>query len=67
MLPIVYAADVTGLESAETVLTAIWTAVGSVVTTIGTTPLLLIPVGFVFAGAAVGLAKGLMGSKRRRR
>lgn len=50
-----------------TVLAAVWTAVGDVVTTITSQPLLLIPVGVGFAGAAIGLAKSLMGTRRKRR
>lgn len=57
----------TGLESLVTCLTAIWSGVGSVVSTITAKPLLLIPVGMVFAGGVIGLAKGLMGTRRRRR
>lgn len=56
-----------GLESMRTVLTAAWTAVLSVVTTIINKPVLMIPVGVAFAGAAIGLAKRLMGTGRRRR
>lgn len=64
----VFALDaVTGLESVQTVLTAIWGGIGSVVSTIGSTPVLLIPVGFVIAGGAIGLAKVLMGTRRKRR
>ena len=48
-------------------MTAIWAAVGDVVTTIVGSPLLLIPVGLGFAGGVIGLAKGLMGTRRRRR
>lgn len=50
-----------------TVLAAVWDAVGEVVTTITAQPLLLIPVGVGFAGAAIGLAKSLMGTRRKRR
>lgn len=49
------------------VMTAIWAAVGQVVTNIIASPLLLIGVTLGFAGSAVGLAKRLMGTKRRRR
>lgn len=49
------------------VLDQIWDSMGDVVTTITSQPLLLIPVGVGFAGAAIGLAKGLMGVRRRRR
>lgn len=50
-----------------TVLAAVWDAVGDVVTTITSQPLLLIPVGVGFAGAAIGLAKSLMGTRKKRR
>lgn len=50
-----------------TLLTAIWDGIGEVVTTITGSPLLLIPVGMGFAGGVIGLAKGLMGTRRRRR
>lgn len=45
----------------------IWAEIGSVVDTIVGSPLLLIPVGLGFAGGVIGLAKGLMGTRRRRR
>lgn len=48
-------------------LSEVWTQIGSVVTTISASALLLIPVGFAFVGGVIGLAKGLMGTKRGRR
>ena len=51
----------TGMESIGTVAEFLWTQVGSVVTTITSTPLLLIPVGIFVAGAAIGLAKRFIG------
>lgn len=45
----------------------VWTQIGNVVTTISDKAILLIPVGLGFAGACIGLAKGLMGTRRRRR
>lgn len=51
----------------ETLMTAVWGGIGDVVETITGTALLLIPVGFTFAGGAIGLAKSLMGTRRRRR
>lgn len=58
----------TGIGTAfTTVLGEIWTGIGGVVTTIKTEPLLLIPIGLMFAGACIGLAKKLMGSGRRKR
>lgn len=53
-------------ESFNTVISAVWAGIGGVVTTISTTPLLLIPVGLMFAGACIGLAKKLMGSRKKR-
>lgn len=47
----------TGMESLVTVLSTIWEQIGEVVTTIVSTPLLLLPVGIFVAGAAIGLAK----------
>lgn len=51
----------TGLEQIGTVAAFLWEQVGDVVTTIVTTPLLLIPVGIFVAGAAIGLAKRFIG------
>lgn len=45
----------------------VWTSITQVVTTITGQPLLLIPVCLGFAGGVIGLAKGLMGTRRRRR
>ena len=53
-------------EAFTTVLAQVWTGIGGVVTTVKSEPLLLIPVGVAFAGACIGLAKGLMGVRRRR-
>lgn len=58
---------VTMPEAFTAVVTAVFTTLGNVVTTIANQPLLLIPVGVGFAGAAIGLAKGLMGTRRKRR
>lgn len=46
-----------GMESISTVTTFLWQEIGEVVTTIVSTPLLLIPVGLFVAGGAIGLAK----------
>lgn len=48
-------------------LTEVWQQIGSVVSTISNSALLLIPVGFTFVGGVIGLSKGLMGTKRGRR
>lgn len=50
----------------ETVLAAVWSGVADVVTTITNSPLLLIPLGLSFAAAVIGIAKSLMGTRRRR-
>lgn len=50
-----------GLTNVGTVADFLWTQIGSVVTTIVSTPLLLIPVGIFVAGAAIGLAKRFIG------
>lgn len=51
----------TGMESLVTVLSTIWDQIGEVVTTIVSTPLLLLPVGVFLAGASIGLAKRFIG------
>lgn len=62
MLPtFLNASATTGMESITTVVTFLWGQVGQVVTTIVSTPLLLIPVGLFVAGGAVGLAKRFIG------
>lgn len=50
-----------GLENVGTVADFLWDQIGSVVTTIVSTPLLLIPIGIFVAGAAIGLAKRFIG------
>lgn len=47
-----------------TLMTAIWEGIASVVTTITTQPLLLIPVGASFAGILIGLARSLMRGRK---
>lgn len=54
-------------EAFLAVVTQVFSTMGTVVTTITSQPLLLIPVGVSFAGAAIGLAKSLMGTRRKRR
>ena len=54
-------------EAFTTLLTEVWSQVNSTVTTISGSPILLIPIGFVFVGGAIGIAKSLMGTRRRRR
>lgn len=60
-IPIVAAEGGTDLSSLKTVFDWLMTAIGSVVTTIVTTPLLLLPVGIFAAGATIGLAKRFIG------
>lgn len=67
MLPIVALDAVTMPEAFTAVVTQVFTTLGSVVSTISSQPLLLIPVGVGFAGAAIGLAKSLMGTRRKRK
>lgn len=50
-----------GLDSVKTVTSFMWTEIGTVVNTIVSTPLLLLPIGFMVAGAAIGLAKRFIG------
>lgn len=65
-MPLVVA-DATIPAAFTAVVSEVFTTIGSVVTTISSQPLLLIPVGVGFAGAAIGLARKLMGSRRGRR
>ena len=52
----------TGLEALVTVFTQIMTWMTSLVSTITSQPLLLIPVGIFVVGAVIGLAKRLIGA-----
>lgn len=56
-----YLTAATGLESVTTVTEFLWTEITQVVSTIVSSPLLLIPVGIFVAGAAIGLAKRFIG------
>lgn len=51
----------TGLEALGTIFTQIMTWVGTLVTTISSQPLLLLPVGIFVVGAVIGLAGRLIG------
>lgn len=51
----------TGLEALGTIFTQVMTWVGSLVTTIASQPLLLLPVGIFVVGAVIGLAGRLIG------
>lgn len=50
-----------GMTSLGTIFTQIMTWVGSLVTTISSEPLLLLPVGIFVVGAVIGLASRLIG------
>lgn len=54
-------------EAFSTLLTEVWSQVNTTVTTISSNAILLIPVGFVFVGAVIGIAKSLMGTRKGRR
>lgn len=54
----------TGFSAA---LAAVWTGLTDCVGTITSSAELMIPVGLMFAGGCIGLAKSLMGTRRRRR
>lgn len=49
-----------------TVLSAVWTGITDLVGVIEADALLLIPIAMAFAAGTIGLAKGLLGTKRRR-
>lgn len=51
----------TGLEALGTIFTQMMTWVSSLVTTISSSPLLLLPVGIFVVGAVIGLASRLIG------
>lgn len=58
------------METLLGIVTNIWDAVtgtGGLVPMILSTPVLLFPVAFVFAGKTVGLTKSLLGTRGRRR
>lgn len=50
-----------GMTSLGTIFTQIMTWVGSLVTTISSEPLLLLPVGIFVVGAVIGLSSRLIG------
>lgn len=54
-------ADNVGMTSLGTIFNQIMTWVGSLVTTISSEPLLLLPVGIFVVGAVIGLASRLIG------
>ena len=53
---------VTGMETLGTVITEIMGYMSEMITTISSQPLLLISVGIFLVGAAIGLAKRLIGA-----
>ena len=61
MLTVMDAAGATGLEALGTIFTQIMTWMGSLVNTITSKPILLIPVGIFVVGAVIGLASRLIG------
>lgn len=52
----------TGMEALQTIFSQFMTWMGTLVNTIVSTPLLLIPVGVFCVGAVIGLAKRLIGA-----
>lgn len=63
LTPVVAAAALegSGLEALGTVYTQLTAWMGTMVTTISNTPLLLIPVGLFVAGGVIGLCKRFIG------
>lgn len=61
MSPMLLTGTTGGLDNVGAVAEFLWDQIGNVVTTIISTPLLLIPVGIFVAGAAIGLAKRFIG------
>lgn len=60
-MPVFLTETVSGLSQLGEVASMFWEQIGKVVTTISATPLLLIPVGLMVVGAAIGLAKRFIG------
>lgn len=54
-------------EAFSILMTTLWSETNNAVTTITNSAILLIPVGFVFAGGVIGIAKSLMGTRRKGR
>lgn len=54
-------------EALSAVVTYLWSGITALVATIIESPVLLIPVAIMIAGAVIGLAKKLMGTGRRGR
>lgn len=55
------------MEVVSTLFTDFMGFIGTVASTISTSALLLIPVGITVTSAAIGMAKGLIGTRRGRR
>lgn len=47
-------------------VTEVWDQVGTTVTTISGSAILMIPIGLGFVGGVIGITKKLMGTRRRR-
>lgn len=52
-------------ESFTTVVSLVWTEVPKCVDMIIARPILMLPIGFAFAGGVIGLSKGLLRFGRR--
>lgn len=62
-MPMLVAAEISGgLTSLTEVFTWLTTQFGQIVSTIASTPLLLLPVGIFATGAVIGLAKRFIGA-----
>lgn len=55
------------MESVLGIVSSVWTQIGELVTFVLANPILLIPIAMGFAGSIIGLAKSLMGIRRRGR
>lgn len=55
------------METVLGIVSSVWTQIGELVTFVLANPILLIPIAMGFAGSIIGLAKGLMGIRRRGR
>lgn len=57
----------TGMETVTSIVTSMFTWIGSVATTISGNVLLLIPLGIALVSAAIGFGMRLMGTKKGRK
>lgn len=67
MYSVMLLSEVTMGQGFSACMSEVWASITQVVSTITGQPLLLIPICLTFAGGVIGLAKGLMGTRRRRR